>query len=95
MIHGYPIDGAMKQGGYASYRWFVYITTILLREVSSLHNLHCGTPELRPGVIYIDSSVGTSLLFPDTDNVHSTCFPLDMYLGSGQWKLPISLITIL
>ena len=31
IIHGYPIDGAMAQEGSESYRWFVYITTFLLR----------------------------------------------------------------
>ena len=34
IIHGYPIKCTVAQGGCESYRWFVYITTPLLREAS-------------------------------------------------------------
>ena len=51
----------MVQGGCEIYRWFVYITTTLLREASWFNNrLYCGIPELRLSAKYIVSSVGTS-----------------------------------
>ena len=49
------------EGGFGSYRWFVYITTLLLRDASWLLILHYGTPEPRLSAIYIVSSVRTSL----------------------------------
>ena len=58
-------------GGFGSYRMFVYITTLLLREVFWLLKLHCGTPE-PPHCIYIVSSVGTSFLVYFTYN-WATC----------------------
>ena len=42
------IDGAISvrvDGGFGSYRWFVYITTLLLRDASWILILHCGTHE--------------------------------------------------
>ena len=48
IISGCPIDGAISvrvDCGFGSYRWFVYITTLLLRDVSWILILHCGTPE--------------------------------------------------
>ena len=47
IITGYPIDGATGRsgGGWAQFRMFVYITTLLLREAFWLLILHCGTPE--------------------------------------------------
>ena len=45
---GCPIDGAISvrlNGGFGSYRWFVYITTLLLRDASWILILHCGPPE--------------------------------------------------
>ena len=40
IITGYQIDGAIGSlGDFGSYRWFVYITTLLLREASWL--LYC------------------------------------------------------
>ena len=48
IISGCPIDGAISvwvDGGFGSYRWFVYITMLLLRDASGILILHCGTPE--------------------------------------------------
>ena len=48
IISGCPIDGAISarvDGGFGSYRWFVYITTLLLRDASWILILHCGPPE--------------------------------------------------
>ena len=48
IIYGCPIDGAISvrvDCGFGSYRWFVYITTLLLRNASWILILHCGTPE--------------------------------------------------
>ena len=48
IISGCPIDGAISvrvDGVFGSYRWFVYITTLLLRDASWILILHCGTPE--------------------------------------------------
>ena len=42
IITSYPIDGAM--GRFRSYRWFVYITTSLLREASWLRYWIVGHP---------------------------------------------------
>ena len=42
------IDGAISvrvDGGFGSYRWFVHIKTLLLRDASWILILHCGTPE--------------------------------------------------
>ena len=42
------IDGAISvrvDGGFGSYRWFVYKTTLLLRDASWILILHCGTHE--------------------------------------------------
>ena len=48
----YPIDGAMVQGGLGSYRWFVYITTLLLREASSLLDCIVGDPKCASAHLY-------------------------------------------
>ena len=48
IISGCPIDGAISvrvDGGFGSYRWFVYITTILLRDAPWILILHFGPPE--------------------------------------------------
>ena len=48
IISGCPIDGAISvrmDSRFGSYRWFVYITTPLLRDASWILILHCGTPE--------------------------------------------------
>ena len=48
IISGCPIDGAISvrvDGGFGSYRWFVYITTLLLRDASWILILHCGPPK--------------------------------------------------
>ena len=48
IISGFPIDGAISvrvDSRFGSYRWFVYITTPLLRDASWILILHCGTPE--------------------------------------------------
>ena len=48
IIYGCPIDGAISvrvDCGFRSYRWFVYITTLLLRNASWILILHCGIPE--------------------------------------------------
>ena len=48
IISGCPIDGAISvqvDGGFGSFRWFVYITMLLLRDASWILILHCGTPE--------------------------------------------------
>ena len=48
IISGCPIDGAISvrvDGGFGSYRWFVYITTLLLRDAFWILILHCGPPE--------------------------------------------------
>ena len=48
IISGCPIDGAISvrvDGGFGSYQWFVYITTLLLRNASWILILHCGPPE--------------------------------------------------
>ena len=48
IISGCPIDGAISVRvvcGFGSYRWFVYITTLLLRDASWILILHCGIPE--------------------------------------------------
>ena len=48
IIPGCPIDGANSvrvDSGFGSYRWFVYITTLLLRDASWILILHCGPPE--------------------------------------------------
>ena len=48
IISGCPIDGAISVRGdsrFGSYRWFVYITTLLLRDASWILILDCGTPE--------------------------------------------------
>ena len=48
IISGCPIDDAISvrvDGGFGSYRWFVYITMLLLRDASSILILHCGPPE--------------------------------------------------
>ena len=48
IISGCPKDGAISvrvDCGFGSYRWFVYITTLLLRNASWILILHCGTPE--------------------------------------------------
>ena len=48
IISDCPIDGAISvrvDGRFGSYRWFVYITTPLLRDASWILILHCGTPE--------------------------------------------------
>ena len=47
IITGYPIDGGWRvEGGLGSYGWFVYITTLLLREASLL--LYCIAGHLNP-----------------------------------------------
>ena len=46
IISGCPIDGAISvrvDSRFGSYRWFVYITTPLLRDASWILILHCGT----------------------------------------------------
>ena len=48
IISGCPIDGAISvrvDSRFGSYRWFVYITTPLLRDASWILILHCGPPE--------------------------------------------------
>ena len=48
IISGCPIDGPISvrvDAGFGSYRWFVYITTLLLRDASWILILHCGPPE--------------------------------------------------
>ena len=48
IISDCPIDGAISARvdcGFGGYRWFVYITTLLLRDASWILILHCGTPE--------------------------------------------------
>ena len=45
IISSCPIDGAILvrvDGSFGSYRWFVYITTLLLRDASWILILHCG-----------------------------------------------------
>ena len=45
---GCTIDGTISvrvDGRFGSYRWFVYITTLLLRDASWILILHCGPPE--------------------------------------------------
>ena len=52
---GCPIDGAISvrvDGGFGSYRWFVYITTLLLQDASWILILHCGPPELPQRHLY-------------------------------------------
>ena len=48
IISGCPIDGAISvrvDSRFGSYRWFVYITTLLLRDASWILILHCGPPD--------------------------------------------------
>ena len=48
IISDCPIDGAISvrvDGGFGSYRWFVYITTLLLQDASWILMLHCGPTE--------------------------------------------------
>ena len=48
IISGCPIDGAISvrvDCWFGSYRWFVYIITLLLRDASWILILHCGPPE--------------------------------------------------
>ena len=48
IISGCLIDGAISvpvDGGLGRYRWFVYTTTLLLRDASWILILHCGPPE--------------------------------------------------
>ena len=48
IISSCPIDGTILvqvDSRFRSYRWFVYITTPLLRDASWILILLCGTPE--------------------------------------------------
>ena len=65
IISGCAIDGASSvrvDCGFGSYRWFVYITTLLLRDASWILILVVGHPN-GLSAIYIVSSVGTSLFW--------------------------------
>ena len=55
IISGCPIDGAISvwlDCGFGSYRWFVYITTLLMRDASWILILHCWTHERLQRHIY-------------------------------------------
>ena len=55
VISGCPIDGAISvrvDGGFGRYRWFAYITTLLLLDASWILILHCGPPELPQRHLY-------------------------------------------
>ena len=50
-----PINGAISvrvDSRFGSYRWFVYITTLLLRDASWILILHCGTPKPAQCTLY-------------------------------------------
>ena len=75
MITGYPIDGAMgSSGGGRVWKLLVgclHNNAIVARGIL-VTILHCKTPEPRLSVMYIVSSVGTSLVErPYTANSYS------------------------
>ena len=60
LLHDFEYRVFKQQFGCGSYRWLVYITTLVTRGIL-VTRLHCGTPELHLSAFYIVSFVRNKL----------------------------------
>ena len=81
MIYGYRIDGAMVQGWFGSYQWFVYSTTFVARG-TLVTRLHCGTHEMCLSAIYIVSSEPHY-----EENLDQSCCVFQVMAGTGNLEV--------
>ena len=81
IISGCPIDGAISvrvDSRFGSYRWFVYITTPLLRDASWILILHCD-----PCEIFMNYSWTIHELF--MNHVHEQFMNNSWTLNGSSW----------